>query len=343
MAATHPPNIAVLGDGQMGLVCAWLLGLSPRTGHVSLWGHEPRAVDALAQTRESDRLPELTLPDRVKVSSDAGEALHDCDLIVSAVPAQFARSVWERVGRFVPRASAIVTVTKGIENGTLLRPLGVIADVLKEREGAGRAMCVLSGPTIAPELVRCLPASLVAASTDEALATRVQSLFSTNWLRVYTSADPVGVEVAGAVKNVIAIAAGVLDGLRAGYNAKSALLARGLAEIARLGVALGANAETFFGLAGVGDLATSCFSPEGRNRSLGEALGRGERLEHYLARTESVVEGVTTVQAVIELAQKHGVDMPIARAVHAVLYQGVDPLDAIGRLMSRELKAERVG
>jgi glycerol-3-phosphate dehydrogenase (NAD(P)+) len=184
---------------------------------------------------------------------------------------------------------------------------------------------------------------MIAASDDAEFAGLIQRTFSTSWLRIYTNPDLLGVEIAGATKNIIAIAAGVLDGLAAGYNAKSALLARGLAEIARLGAAMGAAPETFFGIAGVGDLATSCFSPEGRNRSCGEALGRGEKLEAYLKKQTSVVEGVATTRSVIDLAAKYRVDMPITAAVHAVLFKGVDPLDAIGRLMSRELKGERVG
>jgi glycerol-3-phosphate dehydrogenase (NAD(P)+) len=205
----------------------------------------------------------------------------------------------------------------------------------------------LSGPTIAAELARCLPATMIAASDDASFSQRMQQIFSTSWLRTYTHSDVLGVEVAGAVKNVIAIAAGVLDGLNAGYNAKSALLARGLAEIARLGGAMGASRETFFGIAGAGDLATSCFSPEGRNRTCGEALGKGEPLDGYLARTThrggSVVEGVATTRSVMELAKKYRVDMPITAAVHAVLFEGVDPLNAIGKLMSRDPIGERVG
>ncbi|MBL8745638.1 MAG: NAD(P)-dependent glycerol-3-phosphate dehydrogenase [Phycisphaerae bacterium] len=346
MTTPQLPNITILGDGQMGLFCAGLLGLSARVGRVTLWGHEVRPIESLAQTRFSPRLPDVRLADRVVVTTHGGEALMGADLVISAVPTQFSRSVWEQLRGCVPEARrcAVVSVAKGLENGTLLRPTQIISEVLRDDpDGLPRGYCVLSGPTIAPELARCLPATMIAASDDTAIAERVQTLFSTNWLRVYTSNDPLGVEIAGATKNVIAIAAGILDGLHAGYNAKSALLARGLAEITRLGTAMGAKQETFFGLAGMGDLATTCFSPEGRNRTLGEALGKGEKLEHFLARTESVVEGVTTVTAVMELARKYRVEMPIAEAVHSVLYGGVDPLEAIQKLMSRELKAERVG
>jgi glycerol-3-phosphate dehydrogenase (NAD(P)+) len=257
---------------------------------------------------------------------------------------QFTREVWVRLRGRVPAGAGVVSVAKGIENETLLRPTQIIADALQDDpDGVPRRLAVLSGPTIAAELARCLPATMIAASDDGEFAGQVQRLFSTSWLRVYTNPDTLGVEIAGATKHVIAIAAGVLDGLAAGYNAKSALLARGLAEIARLGAAMGASPETFFGIAGVGDLATSCFSPEGRNRSCGEALGRGVKLDAYLKKQTSVVEGVATTRSVSDLATKYRVEMPITAAVHAVLFKGVDPLDAIGRLMSRELKGERVG
>lgn len=336
----------------MGLVCASILaggdGPGPRPGRrVVVWGHSRDEVDQLAQSRTSPRLPRFVLPPAVEVTDDLGVALagaRPAGLVVSAVPVQFMREVWARAAGVAGAGAAAVSVAKGIENGTLRRPTQIMAECLSAggRDASGR-VAALSGPTIAPELARCLPAAMIAASTNAALASAVQGAFSSSWLRVYTHADVTGVEVAGAMKNVIAIAAGVLDGLNAGYNAKSALLARGLAEIVRLGVAMGAQPPTFFGIAGVGDLATTCFSPEGRNRSCGEALGRGEALSAYLARTPSVVEGVATTRSVVELADRLGVDMPITAAVHAVLFEGVDPIEAIGRLMSRASKAETVG
>jgi glycerol-3-phosphate dehydrogenase (NAD(P)+) len=346
-----PTPITILGDGQMGLFCAALLANQPDSldiGPVTLWGYESKPILALAQTRVSPRLDMVRIPEYVRVTPDEAAALRGTGLIIAAVPTQYIRSVLHRVQRSVPSGVPIVSVSKGFENQTLLRPTQVILSALGELGHApgapgARSVGVLSGPTIAPELGRCLPATMLSASTDEALAERIQSLFTTSWLRIYTSPDPIGVEVAGAVKNVIAIAAGILDGLQAGYNAKSALLARGLAEIARLGTALGARPETFFGIAGVGDLATTCFSPEGRNRSCGEALGRGEKLDDYLNRTHSVVEGVATTLSVVELAKKLGVEMPITDAVHAVLYEGLDPIDAIARLMRRRVTTERVG
>jgi glycerol-3-phosphate dehydrogenase (NAD(P)+) len=287
------------------------------------------------------------LPEGVEIVRK-DDALAAASMFVSAVPVQHTRSVWQRLARHVQPGAGVVSVAKGIENGSLLRPTQIVADVLREEgrdhpDKPSRPYAVLSGPTIAAELARCLPAAMIAASDDEAFAKQVQVLFGNSWLRVYTNPDVLGVELAGAVKNVIAIAAGICDGLHAGANAKSALLARGLAEIVRLGAAMGANQSTFFGIAGVGDLATTCFSPEGRNRSCGEALGKGRKLEEYLAGQPFVVEGVATTKSVVELAKQYRVDMPIVQAVHAVLFEGLDPIEGIGRLMSREQKAERVG
>lgn len=371
MAETPPPTVCILGLGQMGLVCApLLLGVNPSspsetTGPVPpasdpsggggslasslpptvrMWGHSLDEAGALAQTRRSRRLEGFELPESVKVCFADADALAGAEVIVSAIPVQFIREAWTRLRPFVPPGAGVVSVAKGLENETLLRPTQIIADVLEDDPDARpRPMAVLSGPTIAAELARGLPATMIAASDDPVFAARVQQLFGTSYLRIYTNPDVLGVELASATKNVIALAAGVLDGLAAGYNAKSALLARGLAEIARLGGAMGAAPETFFGIAGVGDLATTCFSPEGRNRSCGEALGKGTKLADYLGDSPFVVEGVATTRSVMDLAKKYRVEMPITEAVHAVLFGGVDPIRAIGRLMSREVKQERVG
>jgi len=340
-------HVAVLGAGQMGLVCASILTdadrIGPEIGRVTVWSHDPEEAGELTQTRRSDRLEGFTLADRVRVAVSDEDALAGADLIVSAVPVQFLRATWARLRPRVPARAAVVSVSKGIENETLMRPTQVIADVLADDpDAAPRPMAALSGPTIAAELARCLPATMVGAGDDPGFAERLQQVFTTRWLRIYTNPDLLGVELAGATKNVIAIAAGILDGLNAGYNAKSALLARGLAEIARLGAAMGASRDTFSGVAGVGDLATTCFSPEGRNRSCGEALGRGASLDEYLAGTRFVVEGVATTRSVVDLARRYRVEMPITEAVHEVLFEHLDPLRAIGRLMSREPKSERL-
>jgi len=336
---------AIVGDGQMGLVLAD--ALVQRGVPARLWGPFPEDMGTLAATRRSRRLPDFVLPREVEVTADDAAALDGAAWIINAIPTQFIRRVWQRLGEHAPPGVPVLCVSKGIENETLLRPTQVIADVLGGQPGAARAtersMCALSGPTVAAELARRLPATMVAASEDPALAEAAQDLFNVPWLRVYRHDDLTGVELAGATKNVIALAAGMVDGLEVGDNAKSALLARGLAEIARLGAAMGAKVDTFFGIAGVGDLATTCFSPCGRNRTCGERLGRGERLEAILGSTVSVVEGVATTESVMQLARLHDVEMPITAAVYAILFGGLRPRDAIRTLMERRQKAERIG
>lgn len=347
-------GVLILGDGQMALVLAD--ALATRGGEVRVWGPlNDDHVRNLSESRTSPRLPGFVLPRDVRVIWEEDDLLKGGEpaLIINAIPTQHIGDVWRRVGPILGAGIPIVSVSKGIENNTLLRPTEVIAESLGclSADEAGivqiAAHCppiaVLSGPTIAAELAKRLPAAMVIASRDEALCARLQELFNVPWLRLYAHDDVLGVELAGATKNVIALAAGMLDGIRAGDNAKSALLARGLAEIARLGVAMGARLDTFFGIAGVGDLATTCFSPEGRNRSCGERLGRGESLQSILHQSSSVVEGVPTTRSVMELAKRHDVDMPIAHAVHEILFAGLSPHDAIQNLMSRDFKPERIG
>jgi glycerol-3-phosphate dehydrogenase (NAD(P)+) len=336
-------RVAIVGDGQMGLVLAQVL--AERGVAARLWGFFAEDIGELARTRRSPRrLPGFVLPDETDVTADDGALFESATLIVNAVPTQHVRSVWGRLRPHAPPLVPVVSVSKGIENETMLRPTQVIADATGDDPARpARAMCAMIGPTIAAELARRLQATVVAASGDDGLARRVQEMFTVPWLRIYRHDDVIGVEIAGAAKNVIALAAGMIDGLGAGYNAKSALLARGLAEIARLGAALGAKVDTFFGVAGVGDLATTCFSPEGRNRKCGERLGRGESLDDILQSMASVVEGVPTTRSVMELALAHRVEMPITVAVHDILFRGLSPRDAISTLMQREPKRERVG
>lgn len=331
-------RISVIGDGAMGTLCAIMLA---ENGHaVRLWSAFGQAAEELARTRENRRfLPGVRLPDLVEVTGDDAAAVEGAELVVSAVPTQFMRPVWQRLRGQYRRGLPICSVAKGIENKTLLRPTQILADVLSEGK-ADEGTAALSGPSIAPEIARKLPATVAAASADPGLARLIQEVFNRPYFRVYTNTDLVGLELAGATKNVIAIAAGVLDGLAAGDNAKAALLSRGLAEITRLGLALGAKAETFYGLAGVGDLVTTCISPMGRNRSLGEAIGKGKTVQEALGATESVVEGVATTASVVELAARQGVEMPITQGVYDVLFTGVSPVAAISALMARPLKAE---
>ncbi|MHC4221599.1 MAG: NAD(P)H-dependent glycerol-3-phosphate dehydrogenase, partial [Planctomycetota bacterium] len=230
----------------------------------------------------------------------------------------------------------IVSVNKGIENKTLLRPDQILTEIL----GPDTKCAELSGPTIADELARHLPAVACAACSDEDIACQIQQTFSTDWFRVYTNTDIVGVELAGATKNIIAIAAGIIDGIGAGDNAKAALLSRGLAEITRLGIACGAKPQTFAGLTGMGDLVTTCISPKGRNRSFGERIGKGQTAEEAKNATQSVIEGIATCESVVALAKRHEIEMPITQAVYEVLFENKHVQKAISDLMKRQLKAE---
>jgi len=339
-------RIGIIGDGSMATVCALLL---EGKGHqLTLWGGQQEHVDTLIQTRENERyLPGYRLPDSITLTADPEAVAGNVDLLLNAIPTQYMRRTWRRIGPHTPPGVPVASVAKGIEAETMLRPTQVIREVLTETQaddpdGPPRPLGALSGPSVAAELARCLPATVVGASDDPDFARYLQQVFSTHWFRVYTHDDLLGTELAGATKNVIALAAGMIDGLQAGHNAKSALLSRGLAEITRLGVAMGARAATFYGIAGVGDLATTCFSPTGRNRSCGEQLGRGRKLEEVLEAIPGVVEGVPTTRSVVRLAERYRVDMPITTAIHRVLFENLDPIEAISRLMSRQLKSERV-
>jgi glycerol-3-phosphate dehydrogenase (NAD(P)+) len=339
-------HIAIIGDGSMACVMAMLLeakGLA-----VTVWGHDPDTVAEIIQTRDNAAyLPGYRLPDAIRFTNKPDQAFKNADLVLNATPTQFIRPVWQSLAPHVPPTVGVASVSKGIETESLLRPTQIIADVLGKSQDdpdkPARPYASISGPTVAHELAKCLPATVCAASDDEAFAADIQDAFTTHWFRVYTTTDLLGVELAGAMKNCIALAAGILDGLQAGNNAKSALLSRGLAEITRLGTAMGANTQTFFGLTGVGDLATTCFSPTGRNRTCGEMLGRGKKLEECLANIPGIVEGVPTAKAVMRLATKYRVEMPICEQIYKVLFEQLDPLEAISQLMSREPKAERVG
>ncbi|MFW6066029.1 MAG: NAD(P)H-dependent glycerol-3-phosphate dehydrogenase [Planctomycetota bacterium] len=328
-------RITIIGDGAMGTTCALMLAEGGCS--VRLWSAFADTAEQTDRLRENRRfLPGFKLPDAIEVTGEDEGVFDGADLAVSAVPTQFMRGVWRRLAEHCPPSLGICSVAKGIENSTLLRPTQIITDVLAD----SRPTAALSGPCIAPEVASRLPATVVVASQNRSFAEDLQVLFTRPYFRVYTNDDHVGVEAAGATKNVIAIAAGILDGMEAGCNAKAALLTRGVVEITRLGVALGGQAETFAGLAGVGDLVTTCFSPIGRNRSFGEAVGRGKTVQEALAATESVVEGVATTESVVELAGNCGVEMPITEAVHSVIFASRSPSEAIEDLMSRPLKAE---
>ncbi|MHC4726261.1 MAG: NAD(P)H-dependent glycerol-3-phosphate dehydrogenase [Planctomycetota bacterium] len=349
-------NISIIGDGGMGTVLAMLLCEKKtadsgkrladtkeklNTIRVRMWGYDRKQLEEIEQNRENKKfLSGYKLPEELVFEADDERIMDGVDLIISAVPCQFMRRIWNRLKNYVPENVPIVSVAKGIENDTLLRPSQILGEILNEKRATRFA--VLSGPTIADELARRLPATACAAAEDEALAQEIQHTFSDGvpWLRVYSNTDIVGVELAGAMKNIIAIAAGIIDGAGAGDNAKAALLTRGLTEITRLGLTMGAKQETFAGLTGLGDLVTTCVSPKGRNRSFGERIGRGQTTEQALGVNESVVEGVATCKSVVALAGKYDVEMPITEAVHEVLFENKPVLRAITDLMERELKAE---
>jgi glycerol-3-phosphate dehydrogenase (NAD(P)+) len=334
-------HIAIIGNGAMATVCSIIVA---QNGHgCTIWGANPDSIAKLKANRENNRL--LTgakIPDSVRLTSDEADAFESATMIVSAIPTQYMRNAWDRLNDFAPATMPIVSVSKGIENGTLLRPTEIITDVLGEIAMLNRPMAALSGPNVAMELAKYLPATAVVASTDDPFARRVQAAFSTQWFRVYTNSDLIGVELAGAMKNVIAIAAGILDGLGAGNNIKAAVVTRGLVEITRLGVAMGASESTFAGLAGLGDLITTCVSPEGRNRSVGEQIGKGRALQAILEQSQSVAEGVPTTRSMVELAEKYSVEMPITRGVYSILFDGKDPRFALIDLMTRAPKPERI-
>lgn len=324
----------VIGIGAMGTVVSQILATNGV--NVALLARDCEPADEIFVAGENRRyLPGVHLSELVRPTNNATAAFLSSELVISAMPCQYLRAAWAQHAALVPPEIPIASVTKGIEISTLRRPSQIIAEF-----APGHSVVVLSGPNIARELARCLPATMVAACPTPGVAELIQQTLGTSWLRIYTSQDLVGVELAGALKNVIALAAGILDGLRAGDNAKAALVTRGLVEISRLGVALGARPETCAGLAGVGDLITTSVSPHGRNRSAGERIGDGVPVRQVVEESTAVIEGIPTTRAVLELAARHHVEMPITRAVYEVLFENKPPLLAVTELMNRPPKAE---
>lgn len=334
MAATS--RVCVLGLGGWGTALA--LVLHHKGADVSLWGHDAAYAEDVARARENRKyLPGVRLPDGIHIAG-LPASLAGADLIVLAVPTQHLRSVLDACRAAWPRPSPpVVSAAKGIENGSLLTPTQIARSVLGDVPAVA-----LSGPSHAEEVARGKPASVVAAAASAELAKRVQGAFMSDRFRVYTSRDVAGVELAGAVKNVIAIAAGICDGIRLGDNAKAALLTRGLVEMARFGRAQGADPMTLYGLAGMGDLITTCFSPYGRNLAVGRQVGEGKSLEEVLKGMVQVAEGVWTTKSVRAGAARQGIDMPITDAVHSVLFERKPPADAVRDLMTREAKEETI-
>jgi glycerol-3-phosphate dehydrogenase (NAD(P)+) len=327
-----------VGDGGWGTALALVL---ESCGHgVTVWSHDEDYCRRMERTRTNPRyLPDVPLPGSLKFSAEMGECVPGADMLVSAVPTQFLRGVAERLSGHLQEGQPVVTVTKGIEEETSLPGSGV----LRETCGEDFPLAGLFGPSHAEEVARRQPTTVVATSRDGELARRVQEAFLTPVFRVYTNTDMLGVELGAALKNVIALAAGMCDGLDFGDNAKSALITRGLAEMVRLGVAMGAEAETFAGLTGLGDLITTCVSPHGRNRSVGMRIGRGEKVDEIVSGMDQVAEGVRTTRSACALAGEYGVEMPITRAVHAILFEGLEPREAVTELMTRSPKPERYG
>lgn len=328
-------RFAVIGSGAWGTAVAMLLAEKP-SQQVCLWSYRPDLTRDLRETRENRRLlPGVRIPDAITFEDDLRVATAGADLWIAAVPTVYLRSALTHNQATLPRETPVLSLCKGVENETFQRP----SEILRETLGAKR-LAILSGPSHAEEVARGLPASVVAASDELALATWIQSCLNSERFRVYTNADVIGVEYAAALKNVIAIAAGICDGLRMGDNAKAALLTRGLVEMARFGVAHGADESTFHGLAGMGDLITTCMSKHGRNRRVGERLAAGERLSDILASTEMVAEGVYTTRSVYEASKKRSIDMPIVEQVYCVLYESKSPRSAVEDLMQRAAIAE---
>jgi glycerol-3-phosphate dehydrogenase (NAD(P)+) len=334
-----PQRVAVVGAGSWGTAVAALVAAN---ADVTLWARDPELAGHVERDHENPRyLPGIALPVRLHASGDLTGVCADADVVVLGVPSHGLRSVLcEAVPAIAPDVP-VVSLAKGVEQGTGLRMTGVVADVLRDHRVD--RIGVLTGPNLAREVAEGQPTASVVAMVDADAATQLQSLFMTTTFRVYTNPDVVGCEIAGALKNVIAIAAGIAAGLGYGDNTKAALITRGLAELARLGVALGGDPRTFSGLAGMGDLVATCTSAKSRNRSVGVELGRGRSLADIVSETNMVAEGVKSTSAVLELAAQHDVEMPIAAMVGAVLYEDRRPADLVPTLMLREAKSELHG
>ncbi|MFA5207851.1 MAG: NAD(P)H-dependent glycerol-3-phosphate dehydrogenase [Candidatus Paceibacterota bacterium] len=329
-------KLTILGDGAWGTTLAILLS---KNGHqVTVWSAFPEYLDVLDKERENKTyLKGIKIPSNIVFEKDLGKAIEFGEYIVFSIPSKFFRSVARKVKEenVSLKGKVFINVAKGLEQKTLKRMTEVLKDELGNVQTA-----VLSGPTIAIEVARELPALVVAASKNHAIAKKIQDIFSNEYFRVYTSTDVIGVELGGPLKNIIAVVAGISDGLGFGSNAKAAVLSRGIVEIQRLGEKMGAKKKTFYGLAGLGDLSTTCISPESRNRTLGERIAKGEKLEDIVNSTASIIEGATTAEAVYQLSKKYKVEMPIVSSVFNILYKNKTPKAALIEMMKRKRKPE---
>jgi glycerol-3-phosphate dehydrogenase (NAD(P)+) len=330
-------NLAIIGGGSWGTALSLLL--APQFQTVRLWVYEAEIARLMSATRETSVfLPGFRLPENVLPSHQIGETLDGAHIVIGVMPSQHAREIYRTMLPHLAPHSIIVSATKGLETGSLLRMSQVIEQVCRPRFAA--RVVVLSGPTFAREIAQGEPAAVVAASQDLKFAREVQSAFSSPAFRLYTNPDPVGVEIAASLKNVVAIAAGVCYGLGLGSNVQAALITRGLAEITRLAVAMGGKPQTLAGLAGLGDLVLTCTGNLSRNRQVGLELAKGGRLSDILGSMRMVAEGVETCGAAVELGQRFGVDLPIIQQMHAVLHAAKSPREALRDLMERSLKEE---
>jgi glycerol-3-phosphate dehydrogenase (NAD(P)+) len=336
---------AVYGTGSWGTAFAMIL--ADAGCEVSLWGRRPELVDAINATRTNpDYFPDLALPAAVTATADPAEAAADAEFVFLALPSQSLRANLADWAPLLRSDAVLVSLMKGVELGTAKRMSEVIGDITKASFGgpldeSGGRIAVLSGPNLAPEIAARQPAAAVVACADEAVARRIQTACHTAYFRPYTNTDVVGCELGGAVKNVIALAVGIAGGMGLGDNTKASLITRGLAETTRLGMAMGADAHTFAGLAGMGDLVATCSSPLSRNNTFGRNLGRGMSLTETIAVTSQTAEGVKSCESVPDLARRHGVDMPITETVVDIVHNGKPPVVAVKELMSRSAKPER--
>jgi len=325
--------ISVIGAGSWGTTIACML--TEKGYDVVLWVHDSELAERINEKGENDvYLPGFKLPTSLRATNDIEQALNKSRYVINAVPSQYTRAVFKNVKDFLKKDATIVSVSKGIERGTLM----TVSSILKEL--CNREISVLSGPSFAKEVIKKLPTAVTIASNDKTTALMLQEIFNLSYFRVYTHDDVLGVELGGALKNVIAIASGISDSLSLGYNARASLITRGIAEIKRLGVAMGANIKTFSGLSGIGDLVLTCTSNLSRNYTVGVKLGQGNKLEDVVSNTKSIAEGITTAESAYELSKKHGIEMPIVEQVYKVIYENKDPSLAVRDLLERPLKKE---
>ncbi|MBI4686645.1 MAG: NAD(P)-dependent glycerol-3-phosphate dehydrogenase [Nitrospirae bacterium] len=326
-------KIAVIGAGSWGTALASLI--AEKGLEVALWAYEKEVADEINNSHaNSTYLSDISLPKNLKATNSLEDAIKNASYIVNVVPTQFTRKIFSEAVKFIHKDAVIVSASKGIENNTLL----TVSSILKELTGA--MVAVLSGPSFAKEVIKKLPTAVTLSTDNLQSANSLQEIFNTGYFRVYTHTDVLGVELGGALKNVIAIASGISDGLGLGHSARAALITRGLSEIIRLGQKMGADKRTFSGLSGLGDLVLTCTGYLSRNYSVGINLGKGMKLKDILSATKSVAEGVATALSAYELSKKYSVEMPIVQEVYEVIYKDKDAAQAVRMLMNRTLKAE---